>query len=102
MNHPSTDILTGLPAEELLRKGLRDLSAGAVTVASCLVRIIAPRLVRAGLVDAAAFSDTMDAELKLYELLQAEGDRAYSLYNSHLRELTSFGHALDQRLRQAS
>jgi hypothetical protein len=52
MNHPSTDILTGLPAEELLRKGLSDLSAGAVTVASCLVRIIAPRLVRAGLVEA--------------------------------------------------
>ena len=102
MKKTSTEILAGLPAEAWLRQGLKDLAEGAETVQSCLVRIASPRLVKAGLVEASMVPEGADAELKLYELLQAEGDRAYCLYNSHLRELTSFGHALDQRLRLAS
>ncbi len=102
MKTPSTEILTGLPAEVMLRQGLKDLAEGVETVSSCLVCIASPRLVKAGLLGAIADPNKVGAELKLYELLQTEGDRAYSLYNSLLRELSSFGHALDQRLHTAS
>ena len=39
------------------------------------------------------------AELELYQLLSSSGDRqSYSRYNSLVRELISFEHALDHRL----
>ena len=102
MNKSSTDILIGLPAEKHIRQGLQDLERGMETVSSCLVRIISPKLLRAGLVEESTVNEAVDVELKLYQLLQHEGDRAYSLYNSRLRELASFGHALEQRLKLAA
>lgn len=91
----SMDQLAGLPGEDLVRKGLVDLDSGEVTTEACLVSIASPRLRQRGLlsVDAALVPD---AELALYQLLgKAEGD-AYSRYNSLLRRLASFEHALDR------
>jgi hypothetical protein len=44
----------------------------------------------------------MDAELDLYHLLSHEGDHAHSRYNSLVRQLISFEHALDHRLTKRS
>ena len=91
----SIDLLAGLPGEELVRKGLVDLGAGEVTAEACLVSIASPRLRQRGLLSGGA-TLVPDAELALYQLLgKAEGD-AYSRYNSLLRRLVSFEHALDR------
>jgi hypothetical protein len=91
----SIDQLAGLPGEELVRKGLVDLNAGELTAEACLVSIASPRLRQRGLLSIGA-ALVPDAELVLYQLLgKAEGD-AYSRYNSLLRRLVSFEHALDR------
>jgi len=42
----------------------------------------------------------IEAELDLYHLLSHEGSQAHSRYNALIRELISFEHALDHRLRK--
>ena len=71
------------------------------TIPSCLVRMARRRLVSAGLMEASPVHD-MDAELDLYHLLSHEGDHAHSRYNSLVRQLISFEHALDHRLTKRS
>jgi hypothetical protein len=97
----TTDLLEWLPGNAMIRKGLADHRAGRKTIAACLVRIASPRLSRAGLINPEAIKDD-GTELELYQLLSGEGARAYSRYNSLLRELVSFEHALDHRLSRAS
>lgn len=89
------DQLTGLPGEELIRKGLVDLEAGEVTVEACLVSIASPRLRRHGLLPMNATS-LADAEMVLYRLLGKTEEDPYGRYNSLLRRLVSFEHALDR------
>lgn len=90
--------LAGLPGEEIVRKGLQDLESGAVTQEACLVSIASPRLHQRGLLhlDAALVPE---AELALYRLLGQSEDDPYARYNSLLRRLVSFEHALDGFLR---
>ena len=91
-------LLDGLPGHDLIETGLRDLEAGATTVAACLATLSRPRLVRAGLWPHPTGAVLNEPERQLYRLLgQASGD-AYSRYSSFLRELASFENALDRRL----
>jgi hypothetical protein len=92
----STDLLTGLPGEDLIREGLADALAGRCTIAACLVAIGSPRLLRAGSLRAPVVLPE-DAELRLYRLLRQQGGDAYSRYNALLRQLISFEQALDRR-----
>ena len=89
------DQLAGLPGEELVRKGLLDLDAGEVTVEACLVSIASPRLRRTGFLPTKT-KLVPDAELTLYGLLGKTEDDPYGRYNSLLRRLVSFEHALDR------
>ena len=70
--------------------GLADLAAGRVTVAAMLVKSAADRLARVGVV--VPGSPDPDANLRMYELLEAEvGEgRAHSRYNALRRRLLSF------------
>ena len=88
------DQLTGLPGEELVRKGVEDLQAGRITVEACLVSRASPRLRKRGLFSPEA-TLVPDAELVLYRLLGESEKDPYSRYNSLLRRLVSFEHALD-------
>jgi hypothetical protein len=92
------DLLAGLPAEALIRRGLADARAGLASIPACLVQIGRPRLCRAGLLSAAAAPASVEPELQLYHLLSREPGDAYSRYNALLRELASFESALDHRL----
>jgi hypothetical protein len=95
------DILSDLPGGQFIREGLIDHQAGRRTVASCLVEMAAPRLIKAGLLKNAPQRSEEPSELHLYSLLQhTEKDRAFSKYNSLLRLLTSFERALDQAMRR--
>jgi hypothetical protein len=90
----SPDQLTGLPGEELVRKGLTDLGSGQVTEEACLVSMASPRLRDCGLLSA-NISLVADAEMTLYRLLGQHAEDPYSSYNSLVRRLVSFEHALD-------
>lgn len=101
MNQIPAELIAGLPGAERILEGLRDYHEKRHTMSSCLVRMARRRLVRAGLMEASSGHD-IDAELDLYQLLSHEGNQAHSRYNAMVRELISFEHALDHRLRKAS
>ncbi len=94
-------ILTELPGEHLILKGLADLSESHHTIETCLVRIASNRLSRAGILFPCEIHPE-NAELDLYALLAHFGDNAHSKYNALIRELISFEQALDHRLSRAS
>jgi hypothetical protein len=94
-------ILDDLPANDLIREGLIDLSAGRHTVASLLVKIASPKLSRCGIVVSATVEEALNADHELYELLGREhGNEAHSRYNALLRELVSFERSLEARHRR--
>jgi len=88
------ELLADLSGTHLIRQGL----AERVSVESCLVGIVAPRLRRVGLLDPTNASESIDAELTLYRLLGEHETDAYGRYSSLLRELVSFENAFDRRL----
>ena len=92
------ELIAGLPGENLVRNGLRDLNAGVDSIAARLVAIARSRLARAGLHTRPYQGDPVDAELALYRALLRESGDAYARYNALVRELVSFEHALDRRL----
>jgi len=94
--HP---LISGLPGAQRVAEGLFDHRENRQTPAACLVRMARPRLAKAGLIEALPQHD-VHAELDLYHLLASEGNQAHSRYNALVRELISFEHALDHRLRK--
>ncbi len=95
------DLMTGLPGEALVRRGLADVRSGHDSIAACLVHIARPRLSRAGLLPGNINQTFTEPEIRLYQLLKQESGDAYSRYNALLRELISFEMALDRRIRTA-
>lgn len=86
-----------IPGGPLVRKGLRDLSSGSISIEACLAAIASPRLIQYGMLDASLKNKIEEPERELYRLLLDEGGDPYSRYNSLLRELVSFEQALDRR-----
>lgn len=83
----------GLPGQELIEQGLRDLERGEETIPALLVSIGAPRLRRLGI---SVPLTIPSAEHRLYaRLRQEEPDAAHSRYNALLRRLVSFERALE-------
>jgi hypothetical protein len=83
-----------LPGNELIEKGIDDLSRGVESISSLLVSIGSPRLRRLGLVIP---EKTIDSpEHRLYELLsQSDPDSAHSRYNALVRRLVSYERAAE-------
>lgn len=80
--------IEGLPGEDLIQAGLRDLARGEESVAALLVSIGAPRLSRLGITLPRRFPSP---EHRLYALLaQMDPDSAHSRYNALIRRLISF------------
>lgn len=93
------DILTGLPGETMVRRGLEDSRAGRWTPEALVVAVAPSRFRRLG-VDVPEDLPT-DPELQLYAALQAgEESDPYTRYNALLRELFSFLEALESRRRR--
>jgi hypothetical protein len=83
-----------LPGEDLVRKGLADLSEGRDTVEACLVCVGAPRLGPLGFGPGPRVIPM--AEHRMYELLALEDqDSAHSRYNALIRRLVSFERAAE-------
>ena len=68
-----------------------------------LVEIAAPRLEELGIRLPKFPAEALDAEIRLYRLLGREfGADAYGQYNSLLRRLTSFIHAMERGVSRAA
>ena len=98
--------LTGLPGEDLVKRGQLDLVAGEVTIAAMVVSVAGDRLRSLG-VDLEALPESAapprQCEMALYELLlEAQVTDPYVRYNALLRELGSFLEAAEGRLRHAA
>jgi hypothetical protein len=84
---------TALPGEDLVEKGLEDLSRGVESVPALLVSLGAPRLRRAGVRVEHPFADP---EKRLYARLAAEDpDSAHGRYNALVRRLVSYERAVE-------
>jgi hypothetical protein len=85
-----------LPGQELVEQGLADLSENRMTDSALLVLIAAPRLRRLGLqIPDRHFPQP--CEHLLYDRLEQRlGTAAHSQYNSLLRRMVSFAHALER------
>lgn len=84
---------SGRPGEDLIEKGIADLSRGEETIEALLVSIGVPRLSRVGL---ALPSPIPSPEKRLYErLAREEPDSAHSRYNALIRRLVSFERAAE-------
>lgn len=87
-------ITEGLPGEELIVVGFKDLREGRVTIESLLVSVGKPRLQGLGF----EFPDfeIPNPEHTLYDLLAEEdSDSAHSRYNALIRRLVSFERAAE-------
>jgi hypothetical protein len=91
--------LAGLPGEDLVLTGLKELREGHLTECALLVLIASPRLKALGLDIPDGPDIALPVEHRLFELLEAgRGAGAYSYYNSLLRTMSSFAHALEHRV----
>jgi len=89
-----------LPGQDLVEQGLADLSQNRLSDSSLLVLIAAPRLERLGIhVPKRPFPRPY--EHQLYDRLdQRLGAGAHSHYNSLIRRIVSFAHALEREQSQ--
>ncbi len=84
----------GLPGEDLIEKGLRDLAQNKVTIESLLIAIGHPRLKQT--LKNIPSSSIANPEHRLYDMLnEIDSDSAHSKYNALIRKLVSFERALD-------
>ncbi len=92
-----TDLKNSLPGEDLVVKGLQDLSKGIFSIESLLILIGAPRLRRLGVSISPKKNLPPSPEHALYARLQGENAKsAHSRYNSLIRRLVSFERALER------
>jgi hypothetical protein len=92
------DCWTGLPGAELVRQGLDDLSQAKRTEAALLLLIARPRLQALGVpITNMECPGSQPVEHELYELIEGKiGPAAHSHYNSLIRRIVSFAHALER------
>ena len=91
-----TSIDSSLPGAELVEQGLADLKRGQMTESALLVLIASPRLRSLG-IEIPETDLSQSYNLRLYDLIEARlGSAAHSYYNSMIRRIVSFVHALER------
>lgn len=92
---------TLLPGEDLVTQGLEDLARGVLSENALLVLVAGPRLRGLG-IDVPKWSLEEPYEHALYSLIEERlGTGAHSYYNSLIRRIVSYVHALDGGQSQA-
>lgn len=86
----SNDELSGLPAADRVRQGLRDLDRGRWSDEALLLAAARSRLLELGLPIPQGLEFPEEPELALYASLCTQGDDPYGRYNAMRRELDSF------------
>jgi hypothetical protein len=94
-----TTLDSSLPGADLVRQGLEDLAAGRETDCALLLQIAAPRLRSLG-IPIGEPTNPLPCTHVLYNRLATRlGPDAHSYYNSLIRRIVSFAHALEQESR---
>lgn len=89
-----------IPGEELVKKGLQDLSQGIFSMQALLVLIGAPRLCKLGVSIPFTKNSPDSPEHALYQHLQKENWRdSHSRYNALIRRLVSYERILEKKSR---
>jgi len=97
------NLFEGLPGADLVQEGLADLHSNKESIAALLVMIGSPRLKRAHVDVPVSEQVALDADRRLYRVLEvSHGNAAHSQFNALVRQLVSFERALEQRVRKAS
>ena len=100
MNSEKSEAL--LPGEDLVRQGLTDLGKGILSESSLLILVAGPRLRGLG-VEVPEWSLNEPYEHALYSLLEERlGTGAHSYYNSLIRRIVSYAHALEREQSRAT
>jgi len=100
MNTDFHEQWAGLPGAELIGRGIEDLESGVLSESALLVLIAEPRLARLGIRVKARPIISGSYEHTLYELLEKEfGAGAHARFNSLIRRVVSFEHALERERR---
>ena len=85
-----------LPGEDLVTQGLADLAKGILTESALLILVAGPRLRGLG-IDVPERSIEGPYEHALYSLIEERlGTGAHSYYNSLIRRIVSYAHALER------
>lgn len=85
-----------LPGQDLVTQGLADLAQGRLSEPALLLLVAAPRLRRLG-VEVPARNFPVPVEHLLYSRIEERlGPGAHSYYNSLIRRIASFAHALER------
>ena len=94
---PNLEELESLPGADLVLTGLRELQEKEPGECGLLVLIASTSLRSLGINVPERMDVPLPYEHQLYSLLEAtHGDGAYSRYNSLLRRIIGFEHALEQ------
>ena len=89
-----------LPGEEIIQKGMLDLSENRITKEALLVSIGEPRLNRLGYVIPPC-NTPATPEHTLFKLcVQEDPQHAHRAYNALIRRLTSFEHAATRAIKR--
>jgi len=95
------NIQGSLPGEDLVTQGLADLAKGILSESALLVLVAGPRLRGLG-IDVPERSIDGPYEHALYSLIEERlGKGAHSYYNSLLRRIVSYAHALEREQSRA-
>lgn len=85
-----------LPGEDFVAEGLADLTKGILSESALLVLVAGPRLRDLG-IEVREWSLDEPYEHALYSLIEERlGTGAHSYYNSLLRRIDSYAHALER------
>ena len=94
MNSENSEAL--LPGKDLVTQGLADLTKGNLSESALLVLVASPRLRDLG-IEVPELALDEPYEHALYSLIEERlGTRAHSHYNSLLRRIVSYAHALER------
>lgn len=97
------EICSGLPGAELIIQGIEELEAGKLSESALLVLIAVPRLSRLGICLTTRPAISCSYEHALYKLLEEKlGASAHSQFNSLIRRIVSFEHALEREQRKVA
>ena len=89
-----------LPGEDLVTQGLADLAKGVLSESALLVLVAGPRLRGLG-IQVPEWKLSEPYEHALYSLIEERlGTGAHSYYNSLLRRIVSYAHALEREQSQ--
>jgi hypothetical protein len=90
-----------LPGEDLVTQGLADLGKGLLSESALLVLVAGPRLRGLG-IEVPERSRDEPFEHVLYSLIEQRlGTGAHSCYNSLIRRIVSYAHALEREQSRA-